>query len=377
MGKYFQDFNVGDAFVTRGRTVTEADIMQYAGLCWDTQAEHTNAEFAKRGPFGERIGQQQLGLLIAHGLINSLRILEGTVVAVLRLGWNFFNPLKIGDTLHVKQTVTEKRDVAMDGCGLITFEIETVNQKGELVHRCQRTVLVGLQHQAGKQTMPKPYVFMGLSELEGRTDEPLPTDRVRSAPAASPKSDTAPAESSHDEQWPRGATEQRRGKYFEEFEVGEELTTEARTVAEADTINYTILSWDTDPLHTDAEYGRVASYGGMLAPLLLPIIFANGLGATLGYLAGTNRGALGDWWEFVRPVRIGDTLHFRQKVAGKRDSQEPDTGIVTFGMEMINERGEVISQGQRAALVARQPRPEEAAKPWNFVFGTAEELAKD
>src|SRR4029453_14033830 len=104
MGRYLEDFNVGDVFVTRGRTVTEADIMQYAGLCWDTQAEHTDSEFARRGPFGGRIAQQQLGLLIAHGLIGSLDLLDGTLVSVLRLGWNFFNPIKIGDTLHVKQT---------------------------------------------------------------------------------------------------------------------------------------------------------------------------------------------------------------------------------------------------------------------------------
>ena len=67
MSRFFEDFLIGEKLVTRARTLTEADIMQYAGLCWDTQAEHTNAEFARRGPFGERIGQQQLGLLIAYG----------------------------------------------------------------------------------------------------------------------------------------------------------------------------------------------------------------------------------------------------------------------------------------------------------------------
>ena len=120
----------------------------------------------------------------------------------------------------------------------------------------------------------------------------------------------------------------------------------------------------------------VLGFDGMLAPLLLPIVFANGLGATLGFLAGTNRGALGDWWQFVSPVRVGDTLYFRQEIVSKQDAEDPTTGIVTFGMEMINERGEVVSQGQRSALVARLPKIDDGAEPWNFVFGTAEQLAR-
>jgi len=368
MSKYFEEFNVGDVFVTRGRTITEADIMQYAGLCWDTQAEHTNAEFAKRGPFGERIGQQQLGLLIAYGLLDSLRLTDGTLLSVLRLGWNFFSPMKIGDTLHVKVSVQEKRDVAVEGGGVVTFQWETLNQRDELVHRCQWTVLVAHQPAQGSAPKRSNYIFMGLSDLEPRTAKP--------APAAKEESGAGQPRSSNQAERPKGAEMKNRGKYFEEFEVGEELVTQARTVTEADTVNYTILSWDTDPLHTDAAFGQTTGFGGILAPLLLPIIFANGLGATLGFLAGTNRGALGDWWEFIRPLRIGNTLHFRQVIAAKQEAKDRDTGIVTFGMEMVNEHGDVISRGQRSALVARLPRLPGDAEPWNFVFGTPEELAK-
>lgn len=356
MGRYFEEFECGEIHVTRGRTITEADIMQYAGLCWDTQAEHTNAEFAKRGPFGERIGQQQLGLLIAHGLLDTLRVLDGTLASVLRLGWNFLNPMKIGDTVHVQLTVLEKKDVGTEEGGLVTFEWETINQKGQVVHRCRRTVLVRRKSTAGKGPSRTSHLFKGLSDLEGNESR---NNRARGSSQPAKK------------------TEQRnRGKYFEEFELGEELTTQARTVAEADTINYTILSWDTDPLHTDAVYAQSLGFGGMLAPLLLPIVFANGLGATLGFLAGTNRGALGDWWEFVRPVRVGDTLHFRQEVVSKQNAEDPSTGIVTFSMEMINERNEVVSRGERSALVARLPKDSGDAEPWNFVFGTPEELAR-
>lgn len=357
MALYFEDFRVDQDFVTRGRTITEADIMQYAGLCWDTQAEHTNAEFAKRGPFGERIAQQQLGLLVAHGLLDSLRLTEGTLISVLRLSWNFFNPMRIGDTLHVKVKVLNKKDLDGDR-GLVTLELETINQKEELVNRIQRPILVARRSASGTEPKRWSYVFTGLSQLENkakRTTDPVAAGSEHSA---------------------RKVKRLNRGKYFEEFEIGEELVTQARTVAEADTLNYTILSWDNDPLHTDSVYGQTTSFGGMLAPLLMPIIFANGLGATLGFLAGTNRGALGDWWEFIRPLRVRDTLHFRQVIVEKRDAEDSATGIVTFGMEMINQHGEVVSQGERSALVARLPEFEDEVVPWNFVFGTPEELAK-
>jgi acyl dehydratase len=364
MSKVFEDFKIGEKFVTRARSLTEADIMQYAGLCWDTQAEHTNAEFARRGPFGERIGQQQLGLLIAFGLIGTLRIFDETLTSLLRLGWNFFNPLRIGDTLKVELTTQEKKELVGEPAGLIKFQWETTNQRNEVVHRCAFSALVARRTEDGAGFKPW-YEFRGLSDVE-----PVATD------AALPSESDVQQRNQKREAEPGRAGKSRRGKYFEEFEVGEELLTDGRTVAEADVVNYTILSWDNNPLHTDATYGNALGFAGTLAPLLLPIVFANGLGATLGFLAGTNRGALGDWWEFISPLRIGDTLHFRQVIAEKRDAQDPATGIVTFGMEMINERGQTISRGQRAALVARLPQNDGDAQPWNFVFGTSEDLAR-
>jgi len=339
--------------------------MQYAGLCWDTQKEHTNAEFSRKGPFGQRIAQQQLGILIASGLIASSRQLDSTLASVLRLGWNFFNPMLIGDTLGVTVTVLEKRDVPVEAGGLLSLQLETTNQRQQLVNRCRETVLVARRGQSdlksSRQQGRCAYRFLGLSDIDNRGEGPSSGRQVsesKSGPSVSSSAGPRPT----------------RGKYYEEFELGEELVTDARTVAESDVINYTMLSWDTDPIHTDAEFGRSAGYGGLIAPILLPIVFANGLGATLGYLAGTNRGALGDWWEFVEPVKIGDTLHFRQQVVGKQDAKDPATGIVTYGMQMVNQAGVVVSRGERSALVARLA--ETADRPWDFRFGTSQELAQ-
>ena len=365
MGKYFEDFNLGEVIQTRARTVTEADIMQYAGLCWDTQREHTNAEFARKSPFGERIGQQQLGLLIAHGLIGCSRVLENTLYSVLRLEWHYLSPIKIGDTLHVKMSVADKRPLATAESGLVTFDFETINQREQIVHQVRRTTAVVCRARGSKPAQPPrrcEYRFQGLSDL---------------GPAHARHTPTVPKSASADRAAPPQNKKERtvKGKYYEEFELGEELVTEARTIAEADVINYTMLSWDNDPLHTDAEFGRSSGLGGIVAPLLLPIVFANGLGATLGYLAGTNRGALGDWWELVHPARIGDTLHFRQIVVEKKDAKDPETGIVTYGMEMVNQHGTVVSRGERSALVARLEQ--EKSQEWKFVFGTVDDLAKE
>jgi len=357
MAMYFEDLKVGEVYLTRGRTITEADIMLYAGLCWDTQVEHTNAEFARRGPFGERIAQQQLGLLVAHGLLDSLRLTEKTLISVMRLSWNFINPIRIGDTLHLKVKILNKRELDSGDQGLVTLELETINQHAELVNRIQRTIAVAGYPVLREAQKTLSYVFRGLSELENTASRT--SEQVAATTQLAGK-----------------VKRLNRGKYFEEFEIGEELITQARTVAELDSLNYTLLSWDTDPLHTDSVYGEATSFGGLLAPLLMPIIFANGLGATLGFLAGTNRGALGDWWEFVRPVRVGDTLYFRQVIIEKRDAKDSATGIVTFRMEMINQDGEVVSWGERSALVARLPEVEDEVVPWNFVFGTPEGLAR-
>jgi 3-hydroxybutyryl-CoA dehydratase len=366
MAQYFEDFKKGDVIVTRGRTVTEADIMQYAGLCWDTQREHTNIEFAKKTAFGGRIGQQQLGMLIAHGLMHGSRTLDTTLASVLRLEWHYLNPIKIGDTLHVKFTVVDTKESSVPKTGMVIFDFETINQRNEIVHQCRRYTLVARKPAAQDQSKDRcAYAYHGLSDLE-------PEHARHTNPTAGA---SEPSAKSHSKAV-RPANQGPKGKYYEEFELGEELVTEARTVAEADVINYTMLSWDNDALHTDAEFGRRSAFGGMVAPLLLPIVFANGLGATLGYLAGTNRGALGDWWEFVAPVRIGDTLRFRQIVVDSKDAKDPKTGIVTWSMEMVNQNDAVVSRGERSSLVQRVPQGE-PDPDWKFVFGTVGELSKE
>ena len=106
---YFEDFELGQEFITRSRTITEADVVAFAGLSGDFNPLHTDEEFAKKTVFGTRIAHGLLGLSIASGLINQLGIAEKTVMAFLGLNWTFKAALKFGDTISVRQRVLEKR----------------------------------------------------------------------------------------------------------------------------------------------------------------------------------------------------------------------------------------------------------------------------
>jgi acyl dehydratase len=139
---YWEDFAEGDKFVTRARTVTETDIVMFAAMTGDYNPLHTDAEYAKSSIFGERIAHGLLGLAIGFGLAAGLGIAGGTAIAVLGLNWNFTGPIRIGDTIHVEQTVLEKRETKKPDRGIVVWNIDIVNQSGEMVQKGQSTLIV-------------------------------------------------------------------------------------------------------------------------------------------------------------------------------------------------------------------------------------------
>ena len=141
-GRYFEEFSPGETFTTRGRTVTEADIVAFAGLSGDYNPLHTDKEFARNSPFGERIAHGLLGLSIQSGLSQGLGITEGTTIAFLGLTWNFKGPILIGDTIHVVQGVQEMRETRKPDRGIVVFSVQVVNQKGEVVQEGSKTMML-------------------------------------------------------------------------------------------------------------------------------------------------------------------------------------------------------------------------------------------
>ena len=140
-GKYFDEFQIGQEIVSAGRTITEADIVNFAGLTWDTNPMHTDAEYGKTTMFGERIAHGMLGLSYAIGLVWQLGVLEGTVLAFRELDMKFKGPLKIGDTMHVVAKITETKPMR-NVAGIVVIELRVLNQRDETAYQGSMTVLV-------------------------------------------------------------------------------------------------------------------------------------------------------------------------------------------------------------------------------------------
>lgn len=131
LGLYFEDFQVGDEFVTLGRTVTETDIVNFSGFSGDFNPLHTDAEFAATQPFGGRIAHGMCGFSIAVGLLVRLNILEGTILAFFGIeNWRFKQPLLIGDTIHVVARIAEIKETSKPDRGLVCFDVDVPNQRG-------------------------------------------------------------------------------------------------------------------------------------------------------------------------------------------------------------------------------------------------------
>lgn len=131
--KYFEDFEVGEQSKTAGRTITETDIVNFAGITGDWNEIHTNKEFAERGPFKQRIAHGALIFSIATGLGVRLGQTADTVIAFYGLDrLRFVKPTFIGDTIHVTQKVEAKSE-RDDRSGIITMLSEVINQRDEVV----------------------------------------------------------------------------------------------------------------------------------------------------------------------------------------------------------------------------------------------------
>lgn len=141
-GMYFEEFQIGTEVVTQARTVTETDIVNFAGVSGDFNTIHTDAEYAKTTPFGERIAHGLLGLSIASGLGMQLGFLDGTVIAFTGLEWKFKNPIKIGDTIHMVGNVKQTKAMKALGGGFIILDARVLNQRDEIVQQGEWTLLM-------------------------------------------------------------------------------------------------------------------------------------------------------------------------------------------------------------------------------------------
>ena len=133
MGLYFEDFESAGEMTTRGRTITEADVMMFAGLTGDFVELHTNEEFAKLTPFGRRVAHGALVFSISIGLATRTNLLDDTLLAFAGVDkLRFVSPVFIGDTVRVTKRVSERKPLGPDQ-GTVVFETRVLNQRDELV----------------------------------------------------------------------------------------------------------------------------------------------------------------------------------------------------------------------------------------------------
>jgi 3-hydroxybutyryl-CoA dehydratase len=134
----FEALETGQEFTTRGRTVTESDVVAFAALTGDWHPQHADADWAAASPFGERIAHGLLVVSLAAGLVP---FDPGRVMALRRVAdATFKRPVRFGDTLHVEGRIAELSAVS-DDAGLVTLSWSVVNQDGHVVCRARVEVL--------------------------------------------------------------------------------------------------------------------------------------------------------------------------------------------------------------------------------------------
>ena len=144
--------------------------------------------------------------------------------------------------------------------------------------------------------------------------------------------------------------------YFEDFTVGQVLRTGRRTVTSTDIVNFACLSGDFNDVHCNHEYAKTTPFGEPIAHG--PLVFA--IAAGLNYASGINDGTLIallgiDKWRMKKPVKHGDTITVQTIVKAKRETSQPDRGVVTFDRAFVNQHGEAVQEMEVTIMYRRRP----------------------
>ncbi|WP_319457078.1 MULTISPECIES: MaoC/PaaZ C-terminal domain-containing protein [unclassified Mycobacterium] len=144
--------------------------------------------------------------------------------------------------------------------------------------------------------------------------------------------------------------------YYEDFYPGQEFTSQARTITESDVVSFACWSWDTNPVHTDAESAGQGRFGERIAHGLLGISVAMGLASRLGIFEGSSIALLGvENWRFVAPILIGDSLRCNVRIIDTSLTSKQDAGVLRRRFTLVNQRDDTVQQGDIALMVARRP----------------------
>ncbi|MFC5833846.1 MaoC/PaaZ C-terminal domain-containing protein [Nonomuraea insulae] len=147
MSLRWPDLHLGQEFQSRTRTITEADVVAFAGLTGDYSEIHMSESFAAAGDFGGRIAHGLLVLSYAHGMMLGGGLLADCAVAFLGMSeWRFRGSVHLGDTIQVKFRVGElRKSRSLEHRGILTFDVEIVNQHGAVVQSGRKSLLLSTE----------------------------------------------------------------------------------------------------------------------------------------------------------------------------------------------------------------------------------------
>ncbi len=321
------DYQVGQNGVTATRTVTEADLVNFAGVAEDYSLPHMDRHAMADSIYGSRVAHGLLGSSLATGML-SLRaphvLGRGVPGACFHdFDANYRDGIRVGDTIRIEWEIADKADAPThQGHGLVSTSFRVVTQDENAVYDGILGTLVR-------------------KDAIGDTDLHL-----------------APAE-------PWQVTEfvpdPEQVYYAEDYPIGGGGDTDGRTITETDVVSFAALTGDYDPQHVDAEFAGQGMFGERTAHgmLIFDIVFGLWLShrparprgpATGGAIVA---GHLNDRASFLGPVKIGDTIRCRYKTLATRASRSrPGIALITTGLQAINQNGEAVLEGSTIMMGA-------------------------
>ncbi len=308
-----------DADLFGHRTVTPDAVASFAGLTADYSRIHVDHHLGAATPAGRGFAHGLLGASWALGALSRVRpdavacgsrdeIVSGFAV-------RFEDIVHFGDTLAVRSEPTVPPDDAPDGARATRFRVE--NHEGASPARGHVVV----------------------SRADALPVAPSPWPGGTWAPPTAPTPMAGPDLLEHG---PRGASR-------------------VRTITEADVVGWANFTGDLNPLHLDAHHAAASQVGERIAPPML--CFCLGFSSWLAELmrwpmAGgqADAGHLGDRWTVLAPVALGDTLEVRFRPESLRPTRsQPSRGVATFGLQLLNQREELVQQAEVDIMVPMEP----------------------
>jgi acyl dehydratase len=311
------------------RTVTADAVATFGSLTGDYSRIHFDHELGRESAYGRGF---------AHGLLSASWALGAmTLHAPERLGCGrtdaylsafrvrFDDVVRFGDTLATR----------CDGARLEARSNGWESRSSEFVSLDQE----------------RRRVIRGAVEFQAR-DPKVASGPLPSAAARKPI-------------WPGGHYRRLKGPEVwtaeDIVEIGPRGASPVRTLTEADVVNYVNFSGELNPLYTNASFAEQALFGERIAPPML--CFCLGFSVWLRELmrlplggGESSAGHLGDRWQFVAPVRFGDSIEVRyQPLALRRTRSRPERGVATFGLQLVNQHTEVVQQAEVDMMLPMRP----------------------